>query len=95
MTAMMRTFTSEPSTGTPDQVLNRANIEKINVTASSSFGEWADLCNSSRNKRMRIRKKRQISINAARSNTARSILKISCTVRPGKTGKIYDRKHRA
>ena len=37
MTAMMRTFTSEPSTGTPDQVLNRANIEKINVTASSSF----------------------------------------------------------
>lgn len=79
ITAIIRTFTSEPSTGTPDQVLNRANSEKMAVTASNSFGECADLCNSSRNRRIRMRKNRQISINAARSKTASSMLNISCT----------------
>ena len=67
ITEIILTFTSDPSTGTPDQVLKIANIEKITVTANSSFGVCADLCSSSRNRRMRIRKKMQISINAARS----------------------------
>ena len=58
---------------------DRANSEKMAVTASSSFGECADLCNSSRNRRIRMRKNRQISINAARSKTASSMLNISCT----------------
>ncbi|GAB8033293.1 hypothetical protein OkiPb00207_40900 [Escherichia coli] len=43
ITAIIRTFTSEPSTGTPDQVLNRANSEKMAVTASNSFGELCRL----------------------------------------------------
>ncbi|MNN85510.1 hypothetical protein D3C81_2028080 [compost metagenome] len=84
ITAITRTLTSEPSTCTPDQVLNSANREKMAVTASSSFGVWADLCSSSRNSRMRIRKNRQISIRAALSKTASSMLKMSCMGTPWK-----------
>src|SRR5471030_3121829 len=73
--AMVRTLISEPSTLIPESVPKMANREKIVVTAASSSGVWLWLsfCSSLRNRRVRVRKNRQINIRAARSKTASNI----------------------
>ncbi len=82
ITAITRTLTSDLLPAPRTRCWNRANSEKDGGNGQQLFAEWADLCKSSWNRRIRMRKNRQISINARTVKTASSISNISCTSRP-------------